>query len=60
MSVFGELKKKSTNNMIDLLVDDIFEKHQIQKKVSNLTPEKKEKIRGIVSEIQQQLEKMSK
>ncbi|HEX7063586.1 MAG TPA: spore coat protein [Bacillales bacterium] len=60
MSVFGELKKSSANHMIDLLVDDVFEKHQIQGKVKNLTPEKKQKIRGIMSDIQQQIDGMLK
>lgn len=60
MSVFGELKKKSASNMVDLLVDDVFEKYRIKDKVRNLTPEKKKKIRRIASDIQQQLERMSK
>jgi spore coat protein W len=60
MGVFDDLKKGSTNQMINVLVDDVFEKHQVEDKLKNLSPQKKEKIRRVVSDIQQQVDQLIK
>ncbi|MGM1745626.1 spore coat protein, partial [Bacillus cereus group sp. BceL177] len=44
------------NIIIDLLLSDIFNRHGInEEKLKNLSPEKKQQIKSIVSEIQSQV-----
>ncbi|HET7657608.1 MAG TPA: spore coat protein [Bacillales bacterium] len=60
MSIFGDLKEGSTSRMMELLIDDVFEKHQLNEKLQNLDPQKKQKIRDVVSEIQQKVDQLLK
>lgn len=60
MGAFDELKKGSTNRMMDLLIEDVFQKHQVDDKLKNLNPEKKEKIKTIISDIQDQVNRLMK
>lgn len=48
--------KDQKNIIIDLLLSDIFNRHGInEEKLKNLSPEKKQQIKSIVSEIQSQV-----
>lgn len=60
MSIFGDLKDGSANKMMDLLIEDVFEKHNVNQKLQNLSPEKKQKIRSVVSDIQTKVDQLLK
>ncbi|HET7627329.1 MAG TPA: spore coat protein [Bacillales bacterium] len=61
MSLLDDLKSKNAaNRMMDVLVEDVFEKHNVREKLQQLPPEKKEKIRNVVTDIQKQVDALLK